>query len=359
MLPGSTRRGFCLGWMIAVMTAIIWVPRQGQAQTIWFRRPIPTTTELQSVAYGGGFYSAVASGRAKVLQSRDGRVWTASPLPDVIRQVTYLGRPGREGFYGVGGTYFMKSIQSPAGYTLSNELDSLLSQAVKFSSWSSASAFGSRLAVLGTGEDLISQGVFAPVIALWEDTGWKIHSEPVLDRTVERYLQIDSVVLGESKILFFSRAGTNGGSESRVWIRSLSGFPQGDSWSTAEILPPSGASWGDLTAGAYGAGTFMLVGTGGKIFRIPEQTQTPAAMGISPNGSLPGSMNASLSGVAYGAKGGCWVAVGACGTVLYLEPRAQSWRLIPTRVLDDLNGVTYGFNSFVAVGEGGLILQSN
>lgn len=344
---------------MAFLVVAVAFPHQAEAQTAWFRRTIPTATEFQSVAYGGGFFSAVARGRAKVLQSRDGRLWTASPLPDLVNQVVYFGRAGREGFYGVGGTYFMRTSPGQMGYAISSELDQELLQTARLTGWNSVSTYGGRLAFLGTGEGLDSPGDPAPVIALFDNTVWKIHAEPVSDIQNRRFLLMDAVVLGSSKILFFSQATSNGDSVSHVWIRDLGGFPLGDRWTTTEITAPSGTTWGDLTAGAYGvgtngAGTFVLVGKGGKIFRIPEDTLVPQSAGI--------STNASLSGVAFGNKpgvGGCWVAVGACGTVLYSVNAGQTWQSAPTRILDDLNAVTYGTNSFMAVGEGGLILQSN
>lgn len=323
---------------------------RAQAQTAWFRRPIPTVTEFQSVAYGGGFYSAVAS-RPKALQSRDGRMWLASPLPDSINQVVYFGGAGREGFYGVNGSSLFRSSNGLA-YEVNTDMDASFEAYGGYSLLNSVSAFGGRLVVLATRnyDEIYRTNILLVLENIAGQWTWRGSKAEI--RATNIYLTADKVVVGSTGLLMFSGANPLQDGLSRVWYRSLAEFPSESGW--VEIPAPSG-SWGELTAGAYGAGAFVLVGKGGKIFRIPEVPSPQAEDKSRPN------VNASLSGVAFGARpgGGSWVAVGACGTIFCSSTAAHSWVTMPTRILDDLNGVTFGANSFMAVGEGGLILQSN
>lgn len=350
---------FSFARKLSFQAAFLFLPFQSiqlGAQTVWFKRTVPLTSELKSVAYGGGFFSAVASGRSKALQSRDGRFWTASPLPDVVNQVGFCAKVGKEAFYGVGlgsgigGGGLFKAVPG-AAYEITSELDAGLRAVGGVQVMYGVSAFRESLAVLAyRAPDAVMR---ANVLCIYGKTGWMVQQTELTSAqgaADERELSADGVVLGESKVLIFAGLGNVISGGGRVWCRDLAGFPEG-SW--REIPAPGGEGWGDLVAGAYGVGHFVLVGKGGSIFRIRENAPTAER--------IPSRTSASLSGVVFGPKsGGCWVAVGACGTILYSPtPNADYWLSAPTRVLDDLNAVTFGVNSFLAVGEGGVILQSN
>ncbi len=325
------------------------------AQSVWFKRPVPLSSELQSVSYAGGNFTAVALGRSKVIQSRDGRSWAAYPLPDVVNQLTYHGGSGQEALYGVGGGGLMQS-KSAGQFALSTELDSLIrseneSTGQPLALWSISSHAG-KTCVLAY--RVPQNGFPANVLFTLGNTGWSAETLSFSSAVADvRELYADFVVAGAQGVLLCSVA-ENPVAGARVWYRGGSG-------SAEEILPPEGAGgWGDLAAGAFGlssggGGNFVLVGKGGRVFRISEATRQASRV------SVP--TTASLRGVAYGLRdrvGGRWVAVGACGTILYsLSDTAQQWQVAQSRILDDLNAVTFGVNSFLAVGEGGIILQSN
>ena len=324
-----------------------------QAQSAWYKRIVPVTSDLASVTFGGGFFSAVANGRPKVLQSRDGRFWTASPLPDVVNQVAF----GVGAFYGVGSGSDAALVKSAPGgvFQVSRELDSFISTlddatkgAIAFDYLSSVSAYVSRDVnrVGFLGYRLPDADTPANVLFLWNGSNWSGREMRLTAGSEDaREFYVDGIILGLNKMLAFSLSSNFSTRGTRLWFKDNSSADL--QWSPVEA--PSGG-WGDIAAGAYGDGNFVLVGKAGRIFRVLESNLNVQRM--------DSKTAASLSGVAYGNKR--WVAVGACGTIVYsLSSGADSWQSAPVRVLDDLSSVTYGWNSFVAVGEGGVILQSN
>jgi hypothetical protein len=228
------------------------------------------------------------------------------------------------------------------------EVDELL-QSGGGQSLTSISSQGVRLGILGRQVD---GELYTNILLFFNGTRWSSQSFQIPDQRTNSYLLADRLVVGGSVALLFSGAG-NADRSSRVWYVDLAQL-NSQNPELIEIAAPDGQSWGDLVAGSYGAGAFVLVGRAGKIHRISESAPSEVQR-------VDSGLSASLSGVAYGDKsGGRWVAVGACGTVLYsTSSRGDQWMQAPVRVLDDLNAVTYGAGTFLAVGEGGVILQSN
>ena len=101
-----------------------------------------------------------------------------------------------------------------------------------------------------------------------------------------------------------------------------------------------------LNATAYGGGTFVAVGEGGRILLSTKGIQWK----MSQSGS-----SGWLRGVAYGNH--IFVAVGDNGVILTSKD-GQTWEKEKSGVTSSLDGVTWGDKDFVAVGNNGVVLTS-
>lgn len=120
-----------------------------------------------------------------------------------------------------------------------------------------------------------------------------------------------------------------------------------------------GATWTSRTSGtsslllnfASGSGMWVAVGDAGTIATsVGGATWTVR--------STP--TNAMLRGIAYGDAGDVFVAVGAAGTILRsTDGNASNWTQVASGTAENLQGVNYVGNLFIATGENSVLLTSS
>ncbi len=147
------------------------------------------------------------------------------------------------------------------------------------------------------------------------------------------------------------RSDNNGSSWSRVTPTA--------SWAT---LSPNGYSYyynRNLYGVAFGNSTFVAVGDYGKIVR---STDNGASWSHVTSGKYEGSGAYSLYGTNYlrGVTFGnnTFVAVGYTGKIIRSTNDGSSWDNVTAVNSDNLYGVTFGNGTFVAVGQSGTIIKS-
>lgn len=126
-----------------------------------------------------------------------------------------------------------------------------------------------------------------------------------------------------------------------------------------------GYSYSAFYAATYGAGKFVILGTGGFLGAFPGVNGLIQTSVDGVNWTLrhlpiygnPGFSHAALRGVAYGD--GIFVAISSFEGKIFTSADGINWssRTLPSAV-DTLNGVTYGNGIFLAVCENGKIFSS-
>ncbi|PWE57125.1 hypothetical protein DEM27_05645 [Metarhizobium album] len=112
----------------------------------------------------------------------------------------------------------------------------------------------------------------------------------------------------------------------------------GSSWGTPFV--PTGFTGGSdaILGSAFGAGLFVITGTGGKISTSPDgSTWTARSSGIS----------TAINDVKF--INNIFVAVGSAGRIL-TSPNGITWTSRTSGTTTNLNGVTFGAGTYVAVG---------
>ena len=123
--------------------------------------------------------------------------------------------------------------------------------------------------------------------------------------------------------------------------------------STNVLISANGINWTMQPAGL--TDTYKSI-----VFRDGLFYAAGTRITTSPNGiswTDRGSPSSGLNGMDK-ALGGKYVACGQSGTLL-VSSNLTSWTTIYSGTLEDLNSVTFGGDTFVAVGRGGLIFQSD
>jgi photosystem II stability/assembly factor-like uncharacterized protein len=172
-------------------------------------------------------------------------------------------------------------------------------------------------------------------------------------------VQINGIALGGSTLNVVGASGynyisTNNGSSWSAGTRPTAG------WMT---LSPNGYSYyynQNLYGVSFGNSTFVAVGDYGKIVRSTDNgaSWSHVTSGYYSGGSgahsLYGTHN--LRGVTFGNN--TFVAVGYTGKIIRSTNDGSSWDNVTAVNSNNLYGVTFGNGTFVAVGESGTILKS-
>jgi len=144
----------------------------------------------------------------------------------------------------------------------------------------------------------------------------------------------------------------------------------GSSWTS--VTPPSQGSQGspskyyyneNLYGVAFGNSTFVAVGTDGKIVKSTDNgaswSHVTTGCGY-PNNTCPGDAalygDENLRGISFGNN--TFVAVGSSGQIIRSTNDGSSWDNVTAVDSTYLRGVTFANNTFVAVGSSGKIIRS-
>ena len=306
-----------------------------------WRNPLPQGNTLSSVTYGNGIFVALGEG-GTILDSPDGVNWTSanSGPTTTFSSVAYLT-----------GT-FIAVGNDGAIQTSSNGL-----------AWTTQTSGNTRnLSGVTYGNGLfVVVGDFGTILTSPDGVNWS-------GRNSGTGYDLHGVTYGSST---FVAVGDNGtiltAPDAATWTSASSGIttalnavtyadstfvavgangiltsPDGAAWTTA-------ASYTNLSAVAYGNGTFVVIGPYSEIFTSPD--------GVSWN--YTASLSGSLSSVAYG--NGTFVAVGTNSDddetgAIWTSPDGNTWTARNTAITyDKLNAMAYGNGTFVTVGDGSIL----
>ena len=138
---------------------------------------------------------------------------------------------------------------------------------------------------------------------------------------------------------------------SNRYVKILKSADDGSSWSS-QNSPHLNTI--DLYGLTFGSNTFVGVGENGKIVR---STNDGTSWDNVTSGTSPYLYGSNLlRSVAFGNS--TFVAVGASGKIIRSTNNGASWSNSTSGTSSTLYGVTFGNNTFVAVGSGGIILTS-
>jgi photosystem II stability/assembly factor-like uncharacterized protein len=174
--------------------------------------------------------------------------------------------------------------------------------------------------------------------------------------TTSREEQLNGIAFGGST---FNVVGLNG-----YTYRSTN---NGSSWS--RVTPPTAGNYGspskyyyteDLYGVAFGNSTFVAVGNDGKIVRSTDNGASWSHVTTGCQSSCPGNAalygDDNLRGLSFGNN--TFVAVGYSGQIIKSTDDGSSWDNVTAVNSDNLYGVTFGNNTFMAVGQSGTIIKS-
>ncbi len=348
--------------------------------TSWIPRISNVTTDLASVAYGNGVFVVVSGyGPAPVttvVTSPDGLEWTAraSSTIDDLKGIAY----GNDVFVAVGGS---------TGYqgrgTIATSTDGALwsAQTLATSNTLDAVTYGNGI--------FVAVGWQGTIVSSPDGVNWS-------DHTLEAFNQLYGlngvtygngvfVAVGDGGVIVTSNNGEDWFIRSSPSSSSLKavaygngifiavGFGENVAENGVILSSSDGTTWtvrfsatsgGQVSGIAYGNGTFVAVG--GIIVTSPD--------GINWTWTV-GNTNIYLPHITY--SNGLFVAVGrkyinklTCQAVIASSPDGVNWTRrgfgsykLPTAqdywCEPKLNGIVYGNSTFIAVGQEGIIIQSD
>lgn len=329
----------------------------------WTARNSGTTSQLSGIAYGNGIFIAVGSDQT-ALVSTNGTNWTVHTVANA--------QPVDIAF---GNNVFVAATASNSFATTADG-----------ATWASGASFGPGEVsgmVFGDGTFMAGgwkSGQFGFPTALHRTSTNGV--DWVEGGTFQGNLPTRPVAFGNG--MFVSKSAF-------TYETPVATSPDGSNWTVRTNYPAA------LSGGAFGNGTFLLVGLKGITLRstdgvnwtgpgtshellagIEYQNGVYVAAGgfysfpagiygpvpgptllVSTNGRsftpLTGVVSQPLSGISAG--GGSFVVVGKGGS-LYRSPDGLTWTPRPSSTTRDLHGITYGNGTFVAVGEEGSIVTS-
>jgi hypothetical protein len=350
----------------------------------WIARSSGTFLSLNAVCHSFGRFIAVGDG-GLVLSSPDGITWTRAPalfdqnLLSVAASPTLVAAVGDGGVLqtSTDGSNWMKAAGSGAGSMwkviyYNGQFIAAMDGGVGFSTggrtWQFKSLLTTMYSVLGVNGLIIAAGVGdysgQGAIEVSPDNGatwWR--TNVTLTGTYLNGLAYGNgtyVAVGQNGSVFSS-------SDAFDWIARSSGtfYPLNDvafgnnvfvaiiAGSTNVLISANGINWTMQPAGL--TDTYKSI-----VFRDGLFYAAGTRIATSPNGiswTDRGSPSSGLNGMDK-ALGGKYVTCGQGGTLL-VSSNLTSWTTIFTGTLEDLNSVTFGGDTFVAVGRGGLIFQSD
>jgi len=297
---------------------------------------LPQGNTLESVAYGTNVYVAVGGGGA-IVTSPDGVDWTnrASGTTEWLSDITY----GSRVFVAVGSAGTI--LTSPDGITWESQNSGTAADLAGITWGGGMFVAVGELGLIFTSSDGIT----------WERTPAGCPEDWIPD------CRLNSVTYGDGTFVAMGQGWHRGWLTPSFWDLSLASR-DGTTWinRTPEIYSP-------VIAVAYGDGTFVAA----ERFLNAIWSSTDAVTWT--KGLVAGSFSGVFKGIAYG--GGTFVvvgdvhdygigALGARGPVFTLtSPDGETWTPRSSGTQYELHGVTYGGGTFVAVGVGGSIVQSD
>jgi hypothetical protein len=347
------------GWFVAVGNRGI-ITRSSDGVT-WFPQNSGTISDQFSVGYGGGVFVAVGRD-ANALVSVDGAAWEPHPLPV---PGTPLGNYGL--IYAYGKFYVtMARVSAPINAYTATSTNGVDWSGDATTPYPTASASGMGIvALVSGGFSGFSEATLLPSSLSTSKNGvnWVYQTKP--SGAVLR-----SIAYGND---VFVAVGSNG-----AVVRSTNG----SSWSRNISVEPDFT----MTAGAYGGGTYVMVG-GRTIVTSPDFVMFSRVDGlvpplgftgvtygngkfvaVGPSGTILRSTNGiawtpsnsggsvGFSAIAFG--GGKFVAVGTQDGTIRISQDGVLWNAVFSGTGSALVGLTYGNGKFIAVGASGTILTS-
>ncbi|MEY2410479.1 MAG: hypothetical protein QOF48_3149 [Verrucomicrobiota bacterium] len=350
--PASTQiyypQAACFGGGRFVTVGDIGLAASSTDGTNWSPHPVPTDVQLRGIAYGGGVYVTVGNG-GLIASSPDAATWTrrSSGTGYLLRSIA----PDGDGFVAVGGAgsvtwstngVFWETSSAPTG--------NLLTGIVKANGQYVATGFG------GT---IVSGEVLTNLMLRSTGTGLALYGIAFANGKF--------VAVGEEGIILTSSNGIDWLAENSGATNFLADIVFGNGQFVAvglygEILTSSnGSVWTAQSSGttriltgiAYGNGRFVAVGDIG--------VGSGAAVVTSTNGSTWENGSSSPGGgIAYG-NGVFVVYLGANSTrVLFGSSKdGKTWTQYATTTISSVMDLAYNNGTFVGVGSGGRIIQSD
>ena len=270
---------------------------------------LPASPTYDDVAYDGSNFMAIGSD-GSVYVSPNGLAWTkVSPYTAPWGQLNSL--------ISLGGNYSFIAVSSEgevltfpvSGYTTPNQIYA------SRSTLTGVAASSNEIVVVGYSGTIIRSSLLATI--------WNAAAPPTAQN-------LNAVTYGGNIFVAVGLGGT------------VLTSPDGIAW-TAQRLGFNT----DLYGVAYGGATFTAVGGSGAIFTSPD--------GIN---WLPASSPATSTFVRVKYANGVFVIVGLNGTIVTSTDGGTTWTAQTSGTANRLNGITYGANSFLAVGAQGTVVQS-
>ena len=316
----------------------------------WDKWILQTKLNLSGLAYGNKKFIS-AGDSSLILTSPDADIWTTRTYQNTaypFKGITF----GNNKFVAVGGSTTEDLIISSADGALWSEtaiascLDDNPANCAK-------TLYGVAFGGATEKEKFVAVGLGGHVLTSPDGDNWTATNIDMVcvanpDCTTKFKYTLNGVAYGANK--FIAVGNTLQDSVTKEFLGGFFYSSNGVDW-TIPTSPFSSAT--DILQGvAFGKGTFVAVGKAGKIFYSPDGlTWSPADSGIT----------TALYSVTWNQS--FFVAVGDDLTIL-TSPDGITWtkRISDATflgTLNDLRAVAYGNNTFVAVGNTGLILRSD
>jgi hypothetical protein len=298
-------------------------PGQTITPSNWYERTSPTTNQLNGVGFGAANSSFVAAGsQTTFLNSSNGADWLATSAggtPSTLFCATYFN-----GINFAGGTGPVALRYSTDGINWTNG----------FSATGQIHAILPSFPTLAIGHSDADNTSF--ILAFTPYPGFTVTSNAL--PTTNVLLAIASTILPTGRTLpgaFFVAVGEHG---------TIITSTNGTNW----VLRNSGSTV-TLRAAVYHQGRMFVGGDSGIVLTSSD--------GISWTPAAPTSFD--IRGLA--SSGNAIVAVGKYTSIgkLHVSRDGFTWPGSATEFSEPLNAVAFGQSSFVAVGDGGLIVQSS